>query len=131
MLEEFIPYEIALKIRDLGFGNTRLELYWGCFAYYGTDNSNYEGHLIPNNTFTKHSKFDYSQFVNAPLWQQAFGWFKENYNLDSYVKSNGIYGYYFYINEKEYGDESENCGWGYSKARQKCLEKLIDIVKTQ
>jgi hypothetical protein len=68
---DFVPYELALELKQLGFDEP-------CFAFY--DESLY----FPNNenqygTFCN-QKLDASS-CSAPTYSQAFRWFREKHNL--------------------------------------------------
>ncbi|MFA7307607.1 MAG: hypothetical protein WC026_13145 [Hyphomicrobium sp.] len=67
-------------------------------------------------------------FCSAPLYQQAFRWFRETYNLNSFVKADTIY------NEKfvwviDFDVESIERFSTYEEAELSCLRKLIEIIK--
>ena len=69
MEKEFVTYELALRMKALGFDKP-------CFGYYSNGELVYSTHT--NNTM---QRFRYS----APTWQSAFAWFRENYSLNSWV----------------------------------------------
>jgi len=102
MKKEFIPYQQALDLKELGFDGTN------CMRFYNAE-------LSLENTFL------YSGNVGAPLYQQAFRWFREKYNLfisiDHY--ENG-----YSINDLRRFDT-------YEEAELACLNKLIEIVKNK
>ena len=80
MEKEFVPYELALKLKELGFNEY-------CLAFYWTDTTQ----LVCDNDFTgKHS----GVHLQAPLWQQAFDWLETKHKLyhiiDNVVLSFGI-----------------------------------------
>lgn len=66
MEEEFVPYELALALKGMGFDRK-------CFRHQNniSDIIEEKGWLDWNQT---------EQFVSIPLWQQAFNWFA-SYNL--------------------------------------------------
>ena len=85
MEKEFVPYELALKMKQLGFDEK-------CIAYYqksaviGNDN------ILPisfTNMASDFNDYEYSKlgvpFYSAPTWQQAFKWFREKYNIHSFI----------------------------------------------
>ena len=87
MEKEFIPYEQALALKELGFDEKC------CAAYYKKYDNEIGYHKV-------HRDFNFVALtVSAPLYQQAFRWFREKYQLDSFVKhlylSNIKVGYYF------------------------------------
>lgn len=125
MKEQFVPYELAIKLKELGFDEK-------CFSGYNLEWNGqmkfaqqvpYVGDNYGWGKYSHHNK----HIIKAPLWQQAFDWFRENHDMYSYIVSKGIYGHYFIINGEEYGDDEENCGFHYEEAKLKCLEKLIEI----
>ena len=65
MNKEFIPYEQALELKELGFNEN-------CLAFY-----NFEERLMPIDTdFTNFRELS-DDLTKAPLYQQAFRWFRE------------------------------------------------------
>ena len=78
--EQFVTYEIALKLKELGFDE-------GCFAYYYVSrvislNRYFDSDLDWNNIdlqIVKNSKFIAPEFyAAAPLWQQAQSFLDDN-----------------------------------------------------
>ena len=67
MKEQFVTYEIALKLKELGFDEE-------CCALYRHE------HLFNTLGFEKINS-DKQSVIAAPLWQQAIDWFRERYNL--------------------------------------------------
>ena len=69
---------------------------------------------------------DKSSWVTAPLWQQAFRWFREKHNLDSFVKAEWQQtvkvGYYFSVNDYYSAQPSHLT---YEEAQLECLKKLL------
>jgi hypothetical protein len=122
MENEFVPYEQALALKELGFNEP-------CLAQY----RKYDvGEATLDIGFSKNeiiSKFDnLVLFCSTPLYQQAFRWFREKYKLDNFVKPNWhfvvINGYVFVINEyvsSKFKTPEE--------AELECLKKLIEICK--
>ena len=134
MEKEFVPYELALALKELGFDEP-------CLGYYvGKDREVY----ISNETISAPFQFrleSKTTFV-APLYQQAFRWFREKYNLDSWITKENKYQqpYCWYIQDNitEYNSDFRIGGliWDtffqtYEEAELECLVKLIEIVKKQ
>jgi len=124
MNKEFVPYEQSLALKELEFDEP-------CFGYYIDNKFEFFADVRSCNT---NSEFGF--YPTAPLYQQAFRWFRENYNLDSFVKylykSNVNVGYYFGIDEyKGVEFQMDFDVWynTYEQAELACLKKLIEIVK--
>ena len=64
MEKEFAPYELAVKLKELGFDEP-------CFGYYRID----EKFMALTNYHENYNDSD--SRISAPLWQQAFDWFRE------------------------------------------------------
>jgi hypothetical protein len=63
--KEFIPYTEALSLKELGFDEP-------CFGLYHNDKTFYPTQC------KSHEQF-HGQICSAPLYQQAFRWFREKY----------------------------------------------------
>ena len=128
MEKEFIPYEQALALKELGFDEP-------CFMTYLNGKLDKEIFLF-NHSIRSHST---QEFVSAPLYQQAFRWFREKhelissiYQLSVNVKS-GLSSFEYMI------DKLNNLGLSqfiedfpyntYEEAEIACLENLIELVE--
>jgi len=117
MEKQFIPYGQALELKELGFDEA-------CFGLYAP----------PCKTVFLHhyGLLDAKEQHLAPLYQQAFRWFREKYNIDGFVRIeplNEKYGFVIYNREK---DNFKEFSTDYTKtedAEFECLIKLIEIVK--
>ena len=109
MKNEFVPYDIALVMKEIGFDEP-------CFGFYSLhdDNKAVGGNYPCDGT------------NSAPLFQQAFRWFREkhgliaefNWHFPSKCYATSIYPNNFYLQTKS-----------YEEAELACLRKLIEIVK--
>ena len=137
MTKEFIPYEQALELKELGFDEPCIKFYW-------TDGIFLKDYEKPFN----YNKRD--NVISAPLYQQAFRWFREKFNLKSSIMDfiddvTGIEWDYSIaiigtdIDEKgeyvpliDYSIDDPNRKYGtYEKAELDCLIKLIEISKNK
>jgi hypothetical protein len=111
MKKEFIPYEQALALRELGFDEK-------CFTWYWDDGNLYEGLTLGNHR-------DQNGCLSAPLYQQAFRWFRNAHSLCSHVR---MYDgeFTFEINEVEFVLQNKKT---HEEAELACLIKLIEIIK--
>jgi len=118
MNKEFIPYEQALALKELGFDEPNYFLKW-----YDSKGDIREGLGLGE--------------VKAPLYQQAFRWFREKHNLHGCVDLHVSNPTHWYIridniveNDYLYHSEDENLKFNtYEEAELACLNKLIEIVK--
>src|SRR5690606_22033631 len=75
MRDQFIPYELAVKLKELGFDKP-------CLGVWNIPNDKYEVTLVYGGKLHEGYINDIQSFkVCAPLWQQAFDWFREKHNL--------------------------------------------------
>ncbi len=105
MNKEFIPYEQALELKELGFDEP-------CYYDY-----NFGGEIT--------NKWAIG-LVPAPLYQQSFRFFREKYALDSYIYYDKVIKLYTYFICEEGFEELYDT---YEEAELACLKKLIEIVK--
>ena len=111
MKTQFVPQEIALELKELGFDKP-------CCAYY--DGAGYVmikemAHCV----------------ISAPTFAQAFRFFREKYNLDYEIPNAGSRGaYHAFVQSFVYGNNGSNPSiFRYEEAELVCIEKLIEIVK--
>jgi len=114
MKKEFIPYEQALALKELGLDEP-------CLGYYTSPDG-----LTLEQPDGKNGQFVYF----APLYQQAFRWFREKYKLHQIVLADEKGKYDIIVGERISGSclgQYET----YEEAELECLKKLIEIVKTK
>jgi hypothetical protein len=111
MNKEFIPYEQALELKELGFNEE-------CFGFYTL-----EGCYFPNTTELN----SLSYACASPLYQQAFRWFREKHGLHHVVEYDPIDKVYSSLVRYDYLEDLPT----YEEAELECLKKLIEIVKNE
>jgi hypothetical protein len=128
MTKEFVPFELAVKLKQIGFDEP-------CLDFYDDNQELFYNH-------ENKEKIHIGDSVKAPLFQQAFRWFREKYDLHSLI---GIY-----PNTKEWYSSYQDLNWSgketldfnktedrsirfktYEEAELACLDKLIEIVETK
>jgi len=120
MGKEFIHYEQALALKELGFNETCL----GCYLVDKTKNGDKPHFRLFNENV-------HCQAL-APLYQQAFRWFREKYNLELLIGKDDAGQYYFSVKKSEMlFDEDDYCFETYEDAELECLKKLIEITKNK
>lgn len=128
MEKEFIPYEPAMALKELGFREH-------CAAFYSTEEElcfKWES----NGNMSTHSL----RLIQCPTFSQAFKFFREKYNLSTWVTSKTVESNTIYIpcgrtipdtTKKELVvDVVPYAAFkNYEEAEIECLKKLIEIVK--
>lgn len=113
MEKEFIPYELAVKLKELGFDEP-------CLKSYGTDG------LLNEN--------DHEMYLSAPTFSQAFRWFREKHKGVHEIirKEDGNHSKFIgwvYINNIKIEVVSYWNSKTYEESELECLKKLIEITK--
>jgi hypothetical protein len=122
MKNEFVIYEQALALKELGFDEP-------CLAFYSPKEELYPVFQEPS----KGPYFNNGNFIETlrvPLYQQAFRWFREKHNLVFNFISYNIVKPGEYHWSITWNDEAKASGIvkTYEEAEQACLSKLIEIV---
>jgi hypothetical protein len=121
MKNEFLPYDRALKLNQLGFDEP-------CFAWYVSESYGLEYGKVVKSDLIKDG-------LVAPTFSQAFRWFREEYNRHSFieliVEDKIRFDYVLYVDKDE--DDCIDYGDGpfatYEEAELALLDKLIEIVE--
>ena len=120
MEKEFLPYELAVKLKALGYDEEGLGTY------------SVSGQVLPLKPYTTESK--------AILFSQAFRWFREKCEIpfaihcDNDLGLGYIRGYYpvIAISNKHRTEpiyQDGDCFTTYEEAELACLDKLLEIVE--
>jgi len=134
MEKEFVPYELALRLKTLGYNEP-------CMVYFEQGilkrfEPNFLDVQILNSDFNNRLEGHHLSSCSAPTWQSAFKWFREKYHIIGEVKFKGgkttktaWYDYLIY-SEINWDDKNPNEQWKtYEEAETACLTKLIEIVE--
>lgn len=116
MNKEFIPYKQALELKELGFDEPCL----GFYDYYTKG--------VPLEMYDSQSDCSGQP---APIYQQAFRWFREKYGLNYKIEE---------VSQIRFqGRVYKGDGWAtwdfgykfntYEEAELACLKKLIELIK--
>lgn len=135
MKEQFLPYELSLKLKELGF-NER------CIASYL--NKSYSLDYIKNEVLYIDERFANSQdqiyngekiICLAPLWQQAFDWLRDKHNIHIVLYPKQMYPdnmvgveYHseIYYNDKVIEDDGVR---SYYDSKKYTLIKALELIK--
>ena len=122
MKNEFIPYEEALALKKLGFNEPVYTI------YTKSDKELFEICKLRRKQLTFEKVIENEYVIPAPLYQQAFRWFREKgYHCGIILRYDEFH--YFikdFVNDKEYDDIYNITS--YEEAELACLKKLIEIV---
>lgn len=140
MEKEFVSYEMALALKELGFDEP-------CFTYYLFNTNILENelsiHLHYGWTFQETKKL---KSTLAPTFHQAFRFFREKFNWQASIEAtkdqhSHELGYNYFIWNSETGLEYHTMpmnrpsgDWEfktYEEAEIACLLKLIEIIKNE
>jgi hypothetical protein len=151
MKKEFVPYELAVKLKSLGYDgpcfgyyvdgelrgvNLGIEELGGVEPYY----QRFGFHTLSNHDIDNPNKI----VVTAPTFSQAFRWFRENHNLRGFigfrpnVKQFDHHIYDMSLSGMEYVKQRTMVEYNkdplvgtYEEAELACLDKLIEIVENK
>ena len=129
MKKEFSPFELAIKLKVLGFDEP-------CFYWYTS-----LGRFV-NAGKSNQPPIDHA--CSAPTFSQAFRWFREKHGLQGYIYSTTVRGgkegkhfsdYCWHINGIDMPflstDARDMENVSYEEAELACLTKLIEIVENK
>ena len=158
MEKQFVTYEIALKLKELGFNEKCLA------SYYTDDERNYDKGDIYDCRRKLSSSIDFDPFkeefdnfyinsnetyyVSAPLWQQVIDWLRNEHDIvieivrqkyfDTYANS---YAYEVvckvYKNKELEGsvvirdNKNNHIFYSYEEARERAILKAIELCKNK
>lgn len=140
MKEQFVTYEIALKLKELGFDEECLAIYYKddepkelLFSIPEKYSSNPEVAKYQARDAIRQINFDKGWAIKAPLWQQVIDWFRNNHLLNveitpiwinSAIGLSTITGYLFYCNNHYYTEYQT-----YEEAREQAILKVIELCQ--
>ncbi len=124
-MKDFVPYELALELKELGFDEPNYFLKW-----YDSKGKIREGLGLGE--------------VKAPLYQQAFRWFREKYDIHYSINREcsqhdhkwgynwSLYNYTGIFDEFLTSHPDAPAGeWvyeTYEEAERECLKEIIKII---
>jgi hypothetical protein len=134
MEKEFVIYSLALRMKKLGYNGP-------CFAFYQVENfeekpcgvDDRDEYIRTGFATCKNSEIP-EHFTSAPTWQQAFRWFREKYELHSFIdcKWKNLGWEFELVDLSKMETISSIDRYNYKTPEETelaCLEKLIEIVE--
>lgn len=139
MKEQFVTYEIALKLKELGFNEE-------CLAAFSDDEYHDLLHLCENQTGGNFTIESFKYGTRAPLWQQAIDWFRVKYKINiEIIWLPNVSKYGIVVSDINYvpklNDGNTNFIHGkdvtnnfvkfdmYEEAREQAILKAIELIK--
>lgn len=119
--KQFVPYEQAVKLRELGFDE-------GCLTFYTLEG------LLDNSLGWFKNEDLFNTEALAPLWQQAFDWIRKEYNIAFWISPCGgwlkkayLWEYCIATHDNRFiGHRSE-----YHEEQEALLRRLIRIIEEE
>lgn len=124
MEKEFIPYEQALTLKELGFDEP-------CLGFYdGKGNTNLYFNKVrdASGDFKPFVRSERLTWFGAPTFSQAFRWFREKFDYHHTIQHNKKYVGIAYSSVVNFSIDEFNT---YEEAELDCLKELIKIVKNK
>ena len=118
MEKEFIPYQEALALKELGFKEP-------CFGAFIGKEFKFFDFLNDLNGYVN----DKNLIIGALTYSQAFRWFREKYKLSGLIEiGNQEYSFIIFDEEKDSRKITSSMNGTYEETELFCLKKLIEIV---
>ena len=148
---DFVPYQEALELKELGFDEPCFGRFYSkpkCKMFSVDEKGrHYQIKNTPKKLYTVGEYFvlNDDNAITAPTFSQAFRWFREKYQLQGYIYSTTVRGtkdsdmkfsdYCWHINGIDMPflstDARDMEKVTYEEAELACLRKLIEIIKSQ
>ena len=123
MEKEFVTYEQALALKELGFDEP-------CWGYC---DSNREFQFFADiRVCNTNSEFRF--YPTTPTFSQAFRWFRDKHDLLSWIEDHTETNFIYEIRPhilSHYTRGEKYAFKTYEEAESTCLDKLIEIIKTK
>jgi hypothetical protein len=125
--KEFVPYEEALALKELGFDEP-------CLGYYHVCNTDELKEIYECDYFFHEKSGNFNSnclLLAAPTFSQAFRWFREKYKIMytvNYNSNDKWYGSFTKIGGDYSSDYTENFET-FEEAQLASLNKLIELCK--
>ena len=146
MTKEFVPYDRALKLRQLGFDEKGfIFIYWMNSRDYITKERYLPTIWSESGSSSRNIKYDWDVktfmddfkdvlFIELqiPTFSQAFRWFREKYDLFTHIeRGENPKNFYPIIDNVSHKYNPKLWFDTYEETELACLEKLIEIVESK
>jgi hypothetical protein len=121
MIKEFIPYEQALELKELGFKG------WCLGLYPREQDEEFTPTLGYVSGISAEVRFEQSEFQTlAPLYQQAFRWFREKHGFTYSIGRTNIAVIHYGLTTQLLQNNNS-----YEEAELACIKKFIEIANAE
>ena len=124
MKREFVPYELAVKLKKLGFNEPCFFAFDNCSTPMRCTD------LRTNEQKFEGVNYNSSTYTSQPTFSQAFRWFRANGFL-IHFSSHDYNIHDFYIKWQPNKSILSDAYDTYEESELACLEKLIEIAETK
>jgi len=147
MEKEFVPYDRALKLKEIGFDIESDNLYFHSWGNVSESNKKYctigklyniwkdvdeTGCFYPHVLSCPNSGRIQDHFILAPTFSQAFRWFREKHGLVFNLVGSGPYYPSIALTYMDGDSDIELYEFDtYEEAELACLDKLIEILENK
>ena len=125
MIDEFVTYEIALRMKALEFEQPCMGVYYG-------DEDDIQFSVDFRET-QYYAQKGYKNGILAPTWKTAFEWFDSNTKYSGFIvpsKEEGLFSWWIkHISDPQMDNESAEDFLTREEAELDCLIKLIDLIE--
>jgi hypothetical protein len=135
MENEYVPYEESMALKELGFDENCMGYYHGGRPLKFTYTEKIRNKKVSARIKVHNKNCGTAYLCTAPLWQQAFMWFRDKHGLFFNIISEDparedVY-WFVWIFGKTSGrrDIKIRMIKTYQEAELACLKQLIEIVK--
>jgi len=125
MEKDFVTYEQALALKELGFDEP-------CWAWWHIEDCDTRFCYSEQRSPIINSRE--TEIVGLPTFSQAFRWFREKYGLSGLIEigtQEFSYQVFNYVGNSQLGTEPLKYNGTYEEAEQTCLDKAIEIIKNK
>ena len=129
MKEQFVPYEIAIKLKEKGFNEPCM-----AYVYTGDTGNNIDrycyGAITPEGNVEYKDWNSYDMCYSLTLWQQCIEWLREKHNIDISIEPGGKPKMYavFVSGNWIYENSKDRMLYSYNEARQAAIEHALTLI---
>jgi hypothetical protein len=122
MQEQFVPYDIALKLNENGFD-------WHCLAVYMNGEFQIPRGFGMAIVTKEHVDTLKGKAVLAPLWQQVIDWLREKHSIDIIIDPAGRPKMYaVFVEDWLYENDTDRAMFTYTEAREKAIVHALTLI---